>query len=214
MSGASRNFDTSIIRRVIVNPYLDLATQYGWANYMFQTNQGPSFPAHQFLFGGTSAPSAADDAAGIFASENMYTAWRREDRGMHRAVKHTVEVINPKGGEDQKIYPCFEHQTMADILPTSHAGDTTRRARAPSGRRPTRSRIFASRPGREENASGKDWTNNVDLTPSDVLKDIASLQAAVAKLGDSDRRQLRSCQGQRRRRTIVGSVYRERDRQK
>jgi phospholipase C len=33
----------------IVSPYLDLATQYGWANYMFQTNQGPSFPAHQFI---------------------------------------------------------------------------------------------------------------------------------------------------------------------
>jgi phospholipase C len=55
----------------LLNPYLDLATQYGWANYMFQTNQGPSFPAHQFIFGGTSAPSAADDAAGIFAAENI-----------------------------------------------------------------------------------------------------------------------------------------------
>jgi len=27
-----------------VNPYLDIATQYGWANYMFQTDQGPAFP--------------------------------------------------------------------------------------------------------------------------------------------------------------------------
>src|SRR5215471_10121683 len=45
----------------ILDPYLELATQYGWANYMFQTNQGPSFPAHQFIFGGTSAPSADDD---------------------------------------------------------------------------------------------------------------------------------------------------------
>jgi phospholipase C len=35
----------------ILNPHLTLARQYGWANYMFQTNQGPSFPAHQFLFG-------------------------------------------------------------------------------------------------------------------------------------------------------------------
>ncbi len=34
-----------------LNPYLDLATQYGWANYMFQTNQGPSYPAHQYIFG-------------------------------------------------------------------------------------------------------------------------------------------------------------------
>jgi phospholipase C len=28
----------------ILDPYLTLATQYGWAKYMFQTNQGPSFP--------------------------------------------------------------------------------------------------------------------------------------------------------------------------
>jgi phospholipase C len=31
-----------------VQPYLDLVNAYGWGNYMFQTNQGPSFPAHQF----------------------------------------------------------------------------------------------------------------------------------------------------------------------
>jgi phospholipase C len=45
-----------------VQPYLDLVAAYGFGNYMFQTNQGPSFPAHQFLFGATSAPSATDDA--------------------------------------------------------------------------------------------------------------------------------------------------------
>jgi len=28
-----------------------------------------------------------------------------------------VELINPSGGENQKTYPCFEHQTVADILP-------------------------------------------------------------------------------------------------
>src|ERR1700722_20459092 len=49
-----------------VAPYLTIAQQYGWANFMFQTNQGPSNPAHQFLFAGTSAPSAADDAAATF----------------------------------------------------------------------------------------------------------------------------------------------------
>src|SRR5260370_9586167 len=58
-------------RRGILDPYLTLATQYGWANYMFQNNQGPSFPAHQFIFGGTSAPTAGEDHLGIFASENM-----------------------------------------------------------------------------------------------------------------------------------------------
>jgi len=45
----------------ILDPYFQIANQYGWANRMFQTNQGPSFPAHQFLFSGTSAPVAYND---------------------------------------------------------------------------------------------------------------------------------------------------------
>ena len=40
-------------------PYFDIAAKYGFANYFFQTNQGPSQPAHDFLFGGTSAPGAS-----------------------------------------------------------------------------------------------------------------------------------------------------------
>ena len=48
-----------------VAPYAIMAQQYGWANFMFQTNQGASAPAHQFIFAGTSAPDAGDDNAAI-----------------------------------------------------------------------------------------------------------------------------------------------------
>lgn len=54
----------------ILDPYLALARQYGWANRMFQTNQGPSFPAHQIIFGGTSARGSLDDKAATFVAEN------------------------------------------------------------------------------------------------------------------------------------------------
>ncbi len=93
----------------VVTPYLQLATQYGWANYMFQTNQGPSFPAHQFIFGGTSAPSAADDATGIFASENM--SGPGSVAGCTASTGTTVQLIGPTG-ENQKVYPCLEHSTI------------------------------------------------------------------------------------------------------
>ncbi len=53
-----------------VEPYLDLVKSYGWANYMFQSNQGNSYPAHQFLFAATSAPTKADDHAGNFVSDS------------------------------------------------------------------------------------------------------------------------------------------------
>jgi len=54
----------------ILQPYFDLANQYGFANYMFATNQGPSFPAHQFLFSGTSAPTAPTDLTDICTYNN------------------------------------------------------------------------------------------------------------------------------------------------
>jgi phospholipase C len=62
------NYDGS--QGLLLDPYLAFAEQYGWANYMYQTNQGPSYPAHQFLFSGTSARSAAEDAASTFMSDN------------------------------------------------------------------------------------------------------------------------------------------------
>jgi phospholipase C len=101
----------------IVNPYLTLATQYGWANYMFQTNQGPSFPAHQFLFGGTSAPSALDDALGIFMAENGTASG-----GCIAPAGTTVALVSPNsapppyGVEDSRSSECSEHQTMADLV--------------------------------------------------------------------------------------------------
>ncbi len=97
----------------ILSPYLTMATSYGWANYMFQTNQGPSFPAHQFIFGGTSAPSASDDAIATFAAENLSnhddTVGCIADEGV------TVSLITP-AGETGSTYPCFEHTTLSDLL--------------------------------------------------------------------------------------------------
>jgi phospholipase C len=155
----------------ILNPYLKLATQYGWANYMFQTNQGPSFPAHQFLFGGTSAPSAADDAAGIFASENM--SGTAKTAGCTAETGTTVQLIDPTG-EHSKVYPCFEHRTMADVLPPV----ITWRYYAPSAgsiwTAPNSIQHICQSSGPGGQCMGPDWTNNVDLSPADVLKDIGS----------------------------------------
>ncbi len=156
----------------ILNPYLTLATQYGWANYMFQTNQGPSFPAHQFLFGGTSAPSAADDAAGVFASENM--SGTSKIAGCTAPTGTTVELITPNGGEDQKVYPCFEHQTMSDILPTGF----TWRYYAPSAgsiwTAPNAIQHICESSGPGGKCTGQEWSDNVDLKSADVLTDIAN----------------------------------------
>jgi phospholipase C len=170
-------YDYVVNTNGILNPYLNLATQYGWANYMFQTNQGPSFPAHQFLFGGTSAPSAADDAAGIFASENMSNTGiggTKATAGCIAAASTTVELINPNGGENQKVYPCFEHDTLPDKLPSSF----TWRYYAPSAgsiwTAPNAIQHICQSSGPGGVCTGTEWKDNVDLKPADVLSDISS----------------------------------------
>jgi phospholipase C len=59
------------VPEVDVDPYFQIAKNYGFANYMFQTNEGPSYPAHQFIISGTSAPT--QDTSGQynwFAADN------------------------------------------------------------------------------------------------------------------------------------------------
>lgn len=97
-----------------VEPYFKLAEQYTFGDRMFQTNQGPSFPAHQFIISGTSAPTAnshsfmAENSAGI---RNAFY-----DAGCTSPSAEFVYLINPAGRELERIYPCTEHPTLTDEL--------------------------------------------------------------------------------------------------
>jgi phospholipase C len=126
----------------LLEPYLNLAKQYGWANYMYQTNQGPSYPAHQFMFSGTSAPTAADDANSTFVSENFDNLTIGKEAGCLVPATATNVLISPAldppptgctlfPGNVQEcpaantalIYPaepvgsfCYPHESMANVL--------------------------------------------------------------------------------------------------
>ena len=162
----------------IVNPYLQMATQYGWANYMFQTNQGPSFPAHQFIFGGTSAPTAADDAAGIFASENLGggIGGLATIAGCIALTSTTVALINPPGLENQKIYPCFEHLTMGDLLQSPLSWRYYTPSAGLIWTAPDAIQHICQSTGPGGDCVGPEWTNHVDLKSADVLNDIGNCQ--------------------------------------
>ena len=97
-----------------VQPYLQLAEQYTFADRMFQTNQGPSLPAHQFIISGTSAPTAGSN---LFASENPHNIGQ-PDGGCDAPAGTTITLIDPTGSETSNaaIYPCFEHPTLTDLL--------------------------------------------------------------------------------------------------
>jgi hypothetical protein len=112
-----------------VNPYFQIAQDYGFANYFFQTNQGPSFPAHQFLFSGTSAPepyNPSDPKAYYkwFASEITADT---NDAGCAASPDQKILDIDllgnesfafdPPGDPSAEVgYPCYEHATLTDLL--------------------------------------------------------------------------------------------------
>ena len=100
------------LHRPTFSPTSALAEQYTFADRMFQTNQGPSYPAHQFIISGTSAPTATSS---LFASENPI---QDNLAGCTAALTTTVPMIDPTGSESAsaKEYPCFDHPTLTDLL--------------------------------------------------------------------------------------------------
>ena len=194
----------------ILSPYLQLAREYGWANYMFQTNQGPSFPAHQFIFGGTSAPSAADDAAGVFAAENLKGGVTLA--GCIASASTLVRLISPPGVEQQFAYPCFEHNTIPDVLPgsvswryyTPTAGSIWTAPNAIS-------HICQPNLPTGGTCVGPEWKNNVDLNPADVLTDISqcalrNLSWVIPSGGNSDHSRMNTGGGPAWVAAIVNSI--------
>ncbi len=121
-----------------IQPYWDIAETYGFANYFFQTNQGPSFPAHQFLFGGTSStasyPVTGQVQGTSFPAYRLFNAdltspLSTYDYGCTAPTGFPTADIDPTGTEGNFFeptdiyppllpygYPCYEHWTLADQL--------------------------------------------------------------------------------------------------
>ena len=119
----------------ILQPYFNIASQYGFANYMFATNQGPSFPAHHFLFSGTSAPDRYNSDqcppnGGIpcykwFEAENA-TVNHGDRFGCNTVIdakNNYAYDIDPNSDTESLAYdsaylgyPCYTHNSLPTLL--------------------------------------------------------------------------------------------------
>lgn len=111
-----------------VQPYFTLAETYTFGDHMFQTNQGPSFPAHQYIISGTAAIATGSS---IFVSENPIGA--AGAAGCLAPAGATVGTIDtsqtdPHTPEGTTSQICFEHPTLTDLL---DAGQLTWKYYAP-----------------------------------------------------------------------------------
>jgi phospholipase C len=158
-----------------IQPYLDMATEYGWANQMYQTNQGPSFPAHQFLFGATSALSQLGDAGGTFMAENGEDGFNPlTNAGCASASTVTVQLIGPHGKELRlnTAFPCAEHQTLSDLM--DGASQSWRYYATGVGIWTAPDAISHICEAANQQCTGAGWNSNVDLTSADILTDISN----------------------------------------
>ncbi len=95
-------------------PYFQMGERFTFADEMFQTNQGPSFPAHQYLISGTSIPEVGSD---LLVSEDVFKYGNSGHNGGCDAPPGAYTyLIDHAGNETQQIFPCFEHQTLVDLL--------------------------------------------------------------------------------------------------
>ena len=92
-----------------VGPYWSMAQSYTIADNMFQSNEGPSFPAHQYLISGTSSTS---DGSPQLASENP-------DQGLggcDSPAGTKVRTIDSYGQQGSPVFPCFDRESLMDLL--------------------------------------------------------------------------------------------------
>jgi phospholipase C len=159
-----------------VQPYFALAEQYTFGDRMFQTNQGPSFPAHQFIIAGTSAPTATSP---LFAAENPALS----PAGCIASSLNTVTMIDAAGSETAQAaqYPCFEHSTVTDLL---SAQGVSWRYYAPSagsiwtGPDAIQHICVPQTVNSTLTCTGAEWIANVVIPQTQVLTDIANGQLA------------------------------------
>jgi phospholipase C len=85
-----------------VQPYWTLATQYTLADRMFQSNTGPSFDAHLYMIAGQSGGADENPTGAV--------------NGCDAPAGTTVAMIGPNGTDLPGVFPCFDFQTMADLL--------------------------------------------------------------------------------------------------
>jgi phospholipase C len=163
--GAMDNFanGTSMLAYSYVNPselapYWTLARNFTLGDRMFQSNTGPSFAAHQYMIAGQSG-GAADTPTG---------AW-----GCGAAPGTTVPLVGPNGTDLPGVFPCFDYQTMGDLL---DAKGNSWRYYAPAS--VDSYFINSAYQAIRHIFLGADWPKNVISPETRVLSDIAAGQLA------------------------------------
>lgn len=108
-------------------PYYSMAQAYTFANNFFQTNQGPSYPAHQYLISGSSACTGGSTSGRngpVYGPCGLPTPWPVSDNsgghqggGCDSPAGTAVSLVSPTDTTvyaPQGVYPCFTRPSIVD----------------------------------------------------------------------------------------------------
>jgi phospholipase C len=101
------------VPRSEVRPYFDIAEQYAFADRMFESDAGPSFPAHQYILSGT---STIEEGSPWRASEEPLSPRQKFTGGCDSPTGSLVQLIDTSGNEDREVFPCFNRPALTDLL--------------------------------------------------------------------------------------------------
>jgi len=105
----------SYVPQAQVQPYFTMAEQYAFADRMFQGNQGPSYPGHQYLISGA---STILDGSSWRIAENPGgggIGGPIHQGGCDSASYVRVGILSTTG-KRQSVFPCFDRTTLADLV--------------------------------------------------------------------------------------------------
>jgi phospholipase C len=144
-------------------PYFTMAKQFAFADRMFQSNQGPSFPAHLYVISGSSEPS---DGSSLKISENALRPGGGHTAGCDSPPGTKTQMIDPNGNENHWMFPCIDVKTIFDSL---HQNHLTWRYYQNNGGPGLWHAIDAIKHLR----NGKNYKANVVFSPAEFLIDVA-----------------------------------------
>ena len=140
-------------------PYWDMASQYTFSDRFFQSNSGPSFPAHLYLIAGGSKLAAENP------SDNQWNCTSRPGA--------SVDILDPV---DPEVYigtgkPCTDAHTLGDELDEAAR---SWRYYAPTSDTTSTGGIWSAYASIPHIRFGADWSKNVITPETTVLDDIAA----------------------------------------
>ncbi|MDQ2907751.1 MAG: hypothetical protein M3R44_00190 [Candidatus Eremiobacteraeota bacterium] len=139
-----------------VGPYRQLAAAYTLGDRTFESNSGPSYPAHQYLIAGQSGD--ADEVPTV-------APW-----GCDAPQGTVVPQLAPDGSDTTGVAPCFDYATLADRMDAAGVSWRyyTPPLKAPSGN------TFSAFDAIRHIRYGNDWTTDEINPETQIFNDVAS----------------------------------------